>query len=90
MTTPKFELGQLVATANAAREIDPIAVAVAINRHSQGDWGDLDEHDRKENDWSLAHGERLLSVYYSSTGKKFWVITERDRSVTTVLLPEDY
>ncbi len=59
-------------------------------RHVQGDWGELDEHDRRENALSLRKGFRLLSAYRLSDGTKFWVITEADRSVTTFLLPEEY
>ena len=55
-----------------------------------GDWGELCEEDRQENEFSLREGFRLLSAYTSAQGEKFWVITERDRSVTTVLLPEEY
>ena len=60
-----------------------------LKRHARGDWGDLCPEDRKENELSLKEGFRLLSVY--GTGeRRFWIITEADRSVTTVLLPEDY
>jgi len=59
-------------------------------RHIAGDWGDVDEHDRRENELSLIHGLRLLSAYTLSSGTKIWVITEADRSATTVLLPEEY
>lgn len=55
-----------------------------------GDWGGLHEHDRQENESSLTQGFRLLSVYHSAKGKKFYLITEADRLVTTILLPEDY
>ena len=59
-------------------------------RHIAGDWGDVDEQDRSENELSLTHGFRLLSAYTLKTGTKIWIITEADRSVTTVLLPEEY
>ena len=59
-------------------------------RHIAGDWGDVDEHDRRENELSLIHGFRLLSAYTLYSGTKIWIITEADRSVTTVLLPEEY
>jgi hypothetical protein len=62
----------------------------ALSRHLSGDWGDVCNEDRQENELSLREGFRLLSVYHASDGKKFWVITEADRSSTTVLLPEDY
>jgi hypothetical protein len=59
-------------------------------RHLAGDWGELDEHDIRENEFSLEHGLRLLSAYRLSNGTKIWIITEADRSVTTFLLPEEY
>ena len=54
------------------------------------DWGNLCEADRKQNDWALKNGERLLSSYRASNGTKFWIITEWDRSYTTILLPSEY
>jgi len=65
-------------------------VLTAIRRHQSGDWGDVPEEDRQENELSLQQGFRLLSAYRSAQGVKFWIITESDRSATTVLLPEDY
>ena len=59
-------------------------------RHSLGDWGDLDEEDKRENELSLEKGFRLLSAYILSTGVKVWIITEADRSCTTILLPKEY
>jgi hypothetical protein len=59
-------------------------------RHIAGDWGEVDEQDRRENELSLVHGFRLLSAYTLKNGTKIWIITEADRSVTTVLLPEEY
>ena len=55
-----------------------------------GDWGELDEEDKKANDQALQTGERLLSAYRTANGTKFWIITEADRASTCVLLPEDY
>jgi hypothetical protein len=60
---------------------------VLLARHSVGDWGDLAEEDRRENELSLVQGFRLLSAYHLTTGVKIWVITESDRSATTILLP---
>ena len=57
---------------------------------SNREWGDLSVEDRKENDYSLEHGFRLLSSYRTNAGDKLWIITESDRSVTTLLLPEEY
>jgi len=88
----KFSPGSIVATPGALAALeasgdDPMAYLV---RHIAGDWGDVDEHDRRENELSLIHGLRLLSAYTLSSGTKIWVITEADRSATTVLLPEEY
>ena len=65
-------------------------IAVALDRHRRGDWGDVGKQDWQANERALKHGERLLSVYRTASGTKFWIITEWDRSITTVLLPEDY
>jgi hypothetical protein len=54
------------------------------------DWGEVDAHDKAENEYSLQHGFRLLSTYRLADGTKIWVITEADRSSTTILLPEEY
>ena len=61
-----------------------------LRRHLAGDWGELDEHDRHENELSLQNGWRILSCYRLRNGTRIWIITEADRSVTTVLLPEEY
>jgi hypothetical protein len=86
----KFRLGHLVSTPNALSQVPNDEIIKAIQRHQAGDWGDVDEHDRQENERALSEGTRLLSVYHTVAGVKFWVITEWDRSVTTVLMPEDY
>jgi hypothetical protein len=93
MTTtiqPVFPLGQVVVTANALSTLHPDDVLRALARHAGGDWGDADDADRRENELSLKEGYRLLSSYRGADGTRFWVITEADRSVTTVLLPQDY
>lgn len=88
----KFDLGQLVATpgALAAIEASGDSLVTYLSRHESGIWGDVDEHDRKENELSLEHGLRLMSVYSLSTGIKIWIITEADLSSTCILLPEEY
>ena len=86
----KFPLGQVVVTANAKNTLHPDDILSALARHASGDWGDLDNHDRQENERSLKNGLRLLSAYKDRNNVKFWIITEGDRSSTTVLLPEDY
>jgi hypothetical protein len=88
-TPPKFPLGQVVITANAKAELCDAALQHALKRHAAGDWGDVCPADAKENELSLKEGFRLFSVYHDGD-KRFWIITECDRSVTTILLPEDY
>jgi len=85
-----FPFGTLVITRNAAAQLDERDVITALDRHGRCDWGDLSPEDRVENELSLKFDERLLSAYHDRKGVKFWVITEADRSATTVLLPEDY
>jgi hypothetical protein len=87
---PKFALGRIVATPNALAHLTHDDVLSALNRHRVSDWGDVCPEDRQANERALIKGGRLLSVYHSVSGTKFWIITEADRSVTTVLLPEDY
>lgn len=89
---PKFPLGRVVATPGALQAISEAAETPAgfLRRHLTGDWGDLDESDRRENDVSLAQGFRLLSAYKLRTGVRVRIITEADRSATTILLPEEY
>ena len=86
----KFPLGEVVITSNANAVLDRRDVDQALARHRAGDWGDLCAADARENELSLRQGLRLLSVYHAVDGTKFWVITEADRSATTILLPEDY
>ena len=86
----KFPLGQTVITRNALAHLQPQDYAEALARHARGDWGEICVEDRRENQHALNLGLRLLSAYTASNGLKFWIITEADRSVTTVLLPEDY
>jgi hypothetical protein len=86
----KFRLGRIVSTPNALEHLTQEDILAGIKRHQAGDWGDVDEHDLQENELSLQQGFRLLSAYCAANGTKFWLITEADRSVTTVLLPEDY
>lgn len=87
---PKFPLGDSYATANAIAAFSNWELLRCFMRHSQGDWGDLDEEDRRANERSLQDGTRLLSAYRFSDGRRLWIITEADRSATTILLPEDY
>lgn len=85
---PRFPLGSIVATPGVlALGID---LHSYLHRHHCGDWGDLDSEDKESNEAALKAGERLLSCYQVGRGKRIYIITERDRSVTTLLLPEEY
>ena len=88
----KFEPGVMVATAGALQTILRVGKAPDeyITRHVAGDWGDLTDADKEENERALEQGTRLLSAYHLPDGTKIWIITEADRSSTTVLLPEEY
>jgi len=92
MTVARFPLGQIVATPGALAALEEAAdnPASFLRRHVTGDWGELDEDDRKENEISVWHSFRLLSSYTLSNGTKLWVITEANRSATTLLLPSEY
>ena len=92
MPAVKFNLGQLVATPGALAALEQAGQDANdfVLRHASGDWGDLSDDDRKESEFSLLHEFRLLSAYTLRNGVKLWVITEADRSATTVLLPGEY
>jgi len=86
-------MGQLIMTRGVNDRVAMDAgfskfVLLSLRRHRSGDWGDLDAEDKAANDWSRGNGERILSAY--GTDPKIWIITEADRSVTTVLFPEEY
>src|ERR1035438_5905254 len=87
-----FPPGQIVATpgALAALERAKQPPTCFLARHAIGDWGELEPTDVAENKYSLIHGFRLLSSYQTNAGEKLWIITEADRSATTLLLPEEY
>ena len=92
-----FPLGRIMMTTNLQgklQEANPEGweeeLQGFIARHASGDWGDLGEEDKRENELSVRQGFRIFSAYTSSSGIRVWVITEADRSCTTALLPEDY
>lgn len=87
-----FHLGKLLVTPGALAALQrsgqtPLAF---LMRHAAGDWGEVDADDWHANDQSLKDGTRLLSAYRTSQGEKLWLITEADRSATTMLLPGEY
>lgn len=92
MSAGRFQLGQIVATPGALSALEESGEQSGsfISRHAAGDWGDVSDADREENEFSLAHGFRLLSSYKLRNGTKLWIITEADRSSTTLLLPDEY
>jgi hypothetical protein len=88
----RFTLGQTFITPGAQEALE-IAGETAIQflrRHVSADWGELSEEDVQENVLSLRDGFRLLSAYRTAKGQKIWIITEADRSATTILLPSEY
>ena len=85
-----FQLGRVVITPNALGQLTPADIQLGLQRHQAGDWGELDEHDRQENDAALRTGLRLLSAYRAASGVTFWIISEASREVTTLLMPADY
>lgn len=92
--TMKFAMGPLVATPGALAALQKIdgsdaKLIALIRRHATGDWGDLDAEDKRANDRAVKFGTRIFSAYVID-GVKFWIITEADRSSTTVLLPDEY
>ena len=85
-----FPMGRLLATPGALEAISGDEIAIALDRHLKGDWGDVCNEDKRINNASLKDGLRLLSAYHTQDDLTFWIITEADRSATTVLLPSEY
>ena len=88
---PRFPLGRIVATPGAIETMERTGVqpAALLDRHVRGDWGDLADEDADENELSVREGYRILSSYGEGDGR-LWVITEADRSATTILRPDEY
>jgi hypothetical protein len=87
-----FQLGRIVATRGALQALEasgqhPLEF---LQCHANGDWGELDDEDKRENEFSVRNGFRILSAYTTNAGDKLWIITEADRSATTFLLPSEY
>jgi len=91
-TIPLFPAGQIVATPGALALLEQAKKSPLeyLSRHLRGDWGELCPEDKTENELSLKHGYRLMSNYQVTDREKLWIITEADRSVTTLLLPTEY
>jgi len=88
----KFSLGKTLATPAALQALEQSGQSPAffLDRHIQGDWGLVSDDDKRANDEALISGERLLSAYRTLKGVKLWIITEADRSSTTILTPQEY
>lgn len=88
----KFKLGQTVATPGAldAFELTGELPLSYLKRHVTGDWGDLCDEDKQANDYAINKRLRIFSAYHLNDETKIWIITEADRSVTTILLPGEY
>ena len=82
--------GRLLVTPGAIDLLDEDDIFDAFVRHASGNWGEVDEEDWKANDDALLNGGRLLSAFADRNGTRFWIITEADRSSTTILLPKEY
>jgi hypothetical protein len=87
--SPLFTLGRISATPDAVAVLTPQDILLGLHRHSVGNWGEISAADGEANNAALRYGGRILSMYDSTIGVRFWVVTEADRSVTTVMLPED-
>ena len=86
----QFRLGQVVAKPGILDAVPRGELLAALKRHQHCDWGEVPATDWAANDLALTHGGRIISAYESETKTKFWIITEADRSATTLLLPEEY
>jgi len=87
-----FPLGRLLATPGAIEALIASGEQSAsfVGRHARGDWGEVCAEDKALNDADVVEGGRLLSAYRTALGVRIWIITEADRSATTILLPEEY
>ncbi len=92
MSTPLFELGQTLITPGAEEVLRccPLTIQSLLTRHVTGDWSEMCQADQAENRFSVSRPLRVFSSYKLVGQLKIWVITEADRSATTILLPEEY
>lgn len=90
MAKAKFRLGRPVSTPGVLERVPSGEMLRALGRHASGDWGNVCSEDAEANEAAVNERARLLSSYTTGEGVRFWIITEADRSLTTVLLPEEY
>lgn len=86
----RFQLGRLVATPAVLAAVPISVIDLCVTRHLSGDWGDMSDTDKQTNEQALKDGNRLFSAYQVRADTRIWIITEADRSATTVLFPEEY
>ena len=85
-----FELGKIYSTPGVERKVSQEEALISLGRHVSGDWGNVGVQDWKENDFALRNDCRILSTYVGGESVTYWIITEADRSATTILLPDEY
>ncbi len=85
-----LDYGLVRLTPSALDRLDQEDITQALSRHIVGDWGEVDLEEWQSNDKSLRSGFRILSAYVDRNSQKFWIVTEADRSTTTIMLPEEY
>jgi hypothetical protein len=92
MSSPsaRFPLGNLHSTPGVIEKVPHFEMMLALSRHVRGDWGEVCDEDKAENEFAVDKYLRILSAYTAENGTRFWIISEADRSVTTVLLPDEY
>ena len=92
MMNSRFSLGRTLATPGALAALGEAKQSPAefLARHKAGDWVEMCDEDRQQNELSLQQGSRVFSAYHTVAGARLWVITEADRSSTTILLPSEY
>lgn len=86
----RFRCGQLCATPAVLKAVPPMELVQFMNRHRSGDWGDISQNDAAANEDALRYKERIISWYTASTGERVMILTEADRSATTLLLADEY
>ena len=87
---PQFELGDISLTEGVVELANNgLLVDLYLDRHWRGDWGDVDQEDFETNEQAVIHGNRILSSFDTALGR-IWIITEADRSHTTILTPDEY
>lgn len=89
---PRFKLGRILATPGALEVIADARVSIVdlLIRHLRGDWGDLSDSDRQQNEHAITTSQRILSNYVLPSGRTVWIMTDADRHATTFLLPDEY